>query len=69
LLLNKVAILGIISAIVVAGLVFGFAIGNENVQQVPITGLSDNENVDENSTGGRNITIELSDGISFSDNP
>ena len=67
--MNKVAILGIVAAIVIAGLVFGFAIGNENGQEESVIGILDNENVEENSSGGRNITIELSDGISFSDNP
>ena len=68
MLLNKAIILGIISVIVIAGLTLGFVIGDEN-SQAPITEALDNENAEESSTGGRNITIELSDGISFNDRP
>ena len=57
-------IIGIIAAIVIVGLVSGFAIGGNNNQEPVLTESTDNDNIEE-STGGRNITIELSDGLNI----
>lgn len=67
--MSKAVIVGIIAAIVVVGLVAGFTIGGNNNQESVFTESSDNESAEETPRQGKNITIELSDGMNFGDSP
>jgi len=60
--LNK-AIIGIIIGIIVIGIGIGYYVGSEN-QESQDFGIEI-----ETTPQGRNITIELSDGLSFSATP
>ena len=67
--MNKAVIVGIIAAIVFVGLVAGFTIGGNSNQESVLTESSDTEFTEETTRQGKNITIELSDGLNFGDSP
>ena len=62
--LNKGAIIGIIVGIIIIGVIVGYSAGTESVE----TQVEINEE-GETETQGRHITIELSDGLIFSEAP
>ncbi|KER06459.1 hypothetical protein AAA799E16_00840 [Marine Group I thaumarchaeote SCGC AAA799-E16] len=61
--MNKGIIIAIIVGIVIAGAAIGYSIGDEDTEPQQI-----NDDV-EPTTQGRNITIELTDGITLSEGP
>ena len=63
-MLNK-AIIGIIAGIIIVGVIIGYSLGNEEQEIQEIETDDESEPVPQ----GRNITIELSDGLSFSASP
>ena len=63
-MLNK-AIVGIIAGIIIVGVIIGYSVGSEEQEVQEIEMDDDSEPVPQ----GRNITIELSDGLSFSASP
>jgi len=61
--MNKGAIIAIIAGIIIIGVVAGYSAGTDNIEsQVEIDEV-------ETETQGRHITIELSDGLVFSEAP
>ena len=63
--MNKLVIVGIIAVIIILGVSVGYSVGLEKQEQPKV----DDQVETTETPQGRNITIELSDGLNFSTQP